>query len=112
MGARITRRSNTYHMLNISSTNVVTLTGLYDSVSAAYVNDATVTAVLKDSDGATVYSFSLSYVTSSNGNYRGSIPHATTATLEDGAKYSLEVTIVSGSNQLFMVEPDWAGYAA
>lgn len=100
------------YMIAINSTNVVTLSSLFDQIAAGYVNDATVTADLVDATGTVLYTFSLPYLPTSDGNYRGSIPFATAQTLTQGANYTVQLTIDSGSNQLFLVENTVAEFAA
>lgn len=71
----------------------VELIGLNRSDTDAYVNDATVTFTLKDSNGTAVTgaeNISMSYVSSSNGQYRGTLQD--TVTLTNGGTYYLEVT--------------------
>lgn len=66
--------------------------------TGAYINDATVTAALKDSAGATVSgagSLTGTYLSGSNGEYHITI--ANTITLTDGAQYTLEITTVGDS---------------
>lgn len=83
----------------ITTDNRVKLTGLHDPAYASthasyYVNDATVTFLLKDStDTNTVSgtSITLSYITSSDGDYAGSFP--STVTLTDGTNYYARATI-------------------
>lgn len=97
--------------ISIGSDRTVLLSGLYDNVSAAYQNDATVTGVLSQS-GTTVYSFSLSYVSSSDGNYRGTIPATTTADLVAGQRYTVRVTATATSGNKLMSQEDYvATYA-
>lgn len=61
----------------ISNDNVLTLVGLKNSVSGAYLNAATVTVTLMDSEGFEVageaWPVTMSYVASSDGNYRATL---------------------------------------
>lgn len=63
--------------LYISNDNVLTLVGLRNSVSAAYINAATVTVTLVDSEGTDIagetWPVSMSYVASSDGNYQATL---------------------------------------
>ena len=63
-----------------STDNVLQLSSLTNATSGEYINDATVTAILKTSSGTTIsgqtFPLTLSYVAASNGTYRG--------VLEDG----------------------------
>jgi hypothetical protein len=58
----------------VANTNVLDLTGLRNEITDAYINDATVTVTVKDSDGAEVagqvWPLTMSYVAASDGNYR------------------------------------------
>lgn len=90
-------------MLTIERQNDFVLT--WDSVDRAtdstYVNDMTVTMVLKlTADASTVSgtSVSMTYVTASNGKYQGRIPaSALPVSLTLGSLYYVEVTATSGS---------------
>lgn len=80
------------------NTNYLQLTGLYDAVSAAYVNNATVTVTISDASGVEVMaSTSMAYVSSSSGNYRATVPYDT-GLLAD-RPYTATVTAVSGSTR-------------
>ena len=89
--------------LYVGSDNRIELTGLRDPDDDSYVNDATVTALLKDdTDTTTVTSSSitLDYVAASNGNYRGSIP--STVTLVDGTSYYVRITASSSGRDVLI----------
>lgn len=80
--------------------NLVSVVGLTNVAGDAYVNDATVTLVsLTDSGGDEVsgvsWPLTLSYVSGSDGNYRGVIDAA--AELTAGATYTGTVTATSGT---------------
>lgn len=64
----------------IGNDNLLTVDALTNAATGAYVNNATVTATLKDADGTNVsgqtWPLSLAYVSGSNGKYQG--------VLEDG----------------------------
>ena len=76
----------------------VLLDGLYDNLSASYVNDASCSAVLKDSDGDTIKTVTCNYESASNGKYEGTILAADTADLTENAWYTITVTATSGAN--------------
>lgn len=59
-----------------------------------YINDATITYAVKDSAGATVSggTGTLSYVTGSNGDYKGTIPDSVTSLLTENALYDVVIT--------------------
>lgn len=79
----------------IGSTNMVEWVDMEHAASDSPRNDGTVTAVVKDSAGATVAgsSTAMSYVTGTNGLYRGYI--ASTISLTEGSTYYLEITASS-----------------
>lgn len=81
--------------LYIGSDMVVTISNLYDTVSETFLDDATVAGVLLTSLGATVTTFTLTYITGSNGDYRGTITHTVTAGLTLNADYTVRVTSTS-----------------
>jgi hypothetical protein len=85
------------------------VSGLADGLTAAWVNDAVVTATLKDSASAVVTginALSLSYIAASNGNYRGAIPD--TFNPAEGYDYTLEITATQGGTTVgFWVRPAW-----
>lgn len=89
------RRCN---ILGISSDNTVSLLNLTDNNTQALVNTATVSGVLSDQAGTSLYSFSLAS-TGSGGNYQGTIPASTTATLQPGL-YTVTVTAVALAGKL------------
>lgn len=75
------------------------ISGLQDGISAAYINDATVTATLYDSAGAAVTginALALPYVAASNGIYRGLVPDSFDPA--EGRGYRLVIAAVQGAN--------------
>lgn len=78
----------------IAEDHAITLTGL--NVEGSYLNAATVIYTLKTAKGATVTggTGSLSYESSSDGNYSGTIQSTVTMLLKDGGSYFLDVVIV------------------
>lgn len=91
----------------LSNDNVVELNGLKNISTDSYINSATVTFTLKDSDGDSVTgatNISMSYVASSDGIYRGTL--ADTVTLSHNTLYTCEVTINGGDGlQGFIIVP-------
>ncbi len=84
--------------LYIGDANDITLTGLKNDASGSYVNNATVTAEVRTSGaspssgskiGSTV---TLSYVGSSNGNYRGTFPSTDSDDLTEDTTYWVWIT--------------------
>lgn len=90
-------------ILEIGSTNVVTLTGLQDITTLAYPQDATVTGVLTDLEGNPVDgvpTITLSYVSGTSGAgtlYRGLL--AASAPLDEQL-YKLRVTVTDGNGSI------------
>jgi uncharacterized NAD-dependent epimerase/dehydratase family protein len=84
--------------LYVNATNLVRWDKMKNRATGAYVNDATVTATLRDADleivsGAS--SVSMPYVALSNGRYQGNLP--STLVLAEGANYFLDVRATSGT---------------
>lgn len=79
--------------LKIGNDSILELNGLRDGLTGAYVNNATVTAILKDSSGVDVpgqtWPTPLAYVSGSNGIYRVNLED--TLSLVDGENYKLIV---------------------
>ncbi len=71
----------------ISNDNLLSVEGLKNSSSGSFMNDATVTVRLKDSDGSDVtgqtFPVTLSYITASDGNYQMTLEN-TLNMLEEG----------------------------
>lgn len=84
-------------MLWIASDNNVEWTGASDAKTAAYLNSATVTYVLKDSAGTTITSGTCDYVAASDGDYLGVIDAADVDALTEGTQYTLDLTLVQGN---------------
>lgn len=83
----------------ITNTNVLTLTGLTNSVSGAAINNATVTVTIKDGAGSTLAGASgltMDYVAASNGTYRATLPD--TLPFVETA-YCAHITVDGGPNQ-------------
>lgn len=87
--------------LFIGCDNVLKYSGAHDAdVTPAsqsdYLNALTVTYVVNDSNGTQITTGTLSYVSSSNGNYKGTIDGAVTAALTVGALYTIIITATGG----------------
>lgn len=84
--------------LYIGNDNVITLSGLQDSIDDSYKNAASVTVTLVDSEGTEVagetWPLSMAYVAASNGEYRATL--ADTLTLEAG-EYIAQVSADAGA---------------
>ncbi len=78
----------------------IPMSGLYDNNLEQFVNDATVTFVLKDSAGASVSGASgtMSYVTGSKGVYEGVLEDG--VSLTENSTYYLEVTATASGDRI------------
>lgn len=77
---------------------------LRDSADNSYLNAATVTTTLKDSDGVAVtggagWPVSMNYVAASNGKYQGVVDND--LALDDGDTGTVEITAVEGTLEAF-----------
>lgn len=81
--------------------NTITLTGLQNAVSGNYLNSATVTVTVVDSDGNEVsgqtWPTTMSYVSGSDGNYRGTLQDAMVTTASE--LLTAQVTADGGAGQ-------------
>jgi hypothetical protein len=70
----------------LSNDNLLSVEGLKNSSSGSFMNDATVTATLKDSSGTSVsgqtFPVTLSYIAASDGNYQTTLEN-TLSMVED-----------------------------
>jgi hypothetical protein len=81
----------------VGNDNVITLTGLQNVNTGAYITGATVTGQLKTWAGTNVgTSITLSYVAASDGDYRGTIEEDVSITA--GKAYWLYVDVDAGSD--------------
>lgn len=90
-------------VLLVGNDQTLLVQSVYNEITAAYINDATVTATLKKKDTTTVsgqsWPLTLDYVAASNGNYRGNLSNL--LELRPHTVYVIEITIVSGSFKAF-----------
>jgi pectin methylesterase-like acyl-CoA thioesterase len=65
----------------------------------SFVNSGTATWILYDADGVAVTSGSgnMSYTTSSDGDWYGTVTAAVTATLTENAKYKIKISATDGT---------------
>lgn len=85
-------------IFHIDSDQHVTVTGLTDAATGAYVNNATISAQMYDEDGDEKGdAFSPSYTAESNGDYTGTLLDTVTTTLTPYKPYKLRLTITSGT---------------
>lgn len=85
----------------IGSDNLITLTGLYDIVDAAYINNATIKAEIftfADQETQIGDDIVLAYITGSDGNYRGQLGNDAALTID--TVYVLLITVTKDTNQL------------
>ena len=83
-------------MIYLDSTTTVSLNGLQDVASGAYINNATVGVAVADLDGNTLITLSLASIDTS-GDYAGNITPTMTQGLQAGESYTVEVTALLGS---------------
>jgi hypothetical protein len=89
-------------VISIGSDNLVRLEQLANASTGAYINNATVSFALKDSNSNVILSSqSMPYVASSNGRYEGTIPNANTSTMAVNSLWTVEITALSGALVLF-----------
>ncbi len=97
--------------LSISSDNIVSLNGLKDQIAGTYVNNATVSATLMQ--GSTqVTTFTLNYVSNSNGVYEGLLRNSVTGALIPDGIYTVLLTAQTGGFQLVLTQDSVALIAA
>jgi len=84
----------------VANTNVLELLGLKNEVDGSYINDANVTATVKDADGnnvsGTSWPLTMPYVASSNGNYRAFL--AASLPLVAKQKYTAVIEVNGGTD--------------
>lgn len=76
--------------------SILTLDGLQNGLSSAYINDATVSVTIVDVEGTTVAGpLTLDYVSSSDGDYRVTVPYD--ASFSSDMRYTAQVTANGGT---------------
>ena len=90
--------------LYLDNSNLLELRGLKDSVTAAYINDATVQATVRDKVGTILtgdtFPKGLAYVGGSNGVYRATLSKA--LNIVAGEFYTIKIAAVGNS-----LDGDW-----
>ena len=84
----------------LNTDDCIRVRGLKDCVTEEYINDAVITATLYDADDVVVpgaVDISIPYITGTDGDYAGEIPH--TVALTEGAYYTVQVTITGSGYQ-------------
>ena len=86
----------------LNNDNLLSVENLKNAATDVYINDATVTATLKDKLGANVtgqsWPLTMTFVSSSNGTYRGTLEDG--LSLTEGESYTAEITADAGSDQI------------
>jgi len=81
----------------LSNDNLLSIEGLKNSSSGSFMNDATVTATVKNSGGSAVsgqaFPVSLSYIAASNGNYHATLEN--TLSMVEGIIYTATISATS-----------------
>lgn len=82
----------------LNNDNLLSVENLKNAATDVYINDATVTATLKDKLGANVtgqsWPLTMTFVASSNGTYRGTLEDG--LSLTEGESYTAEITADAG----------------
>ena len=89
---------------------MITLSGLKDD-QGNYINNATVTGNLVDSNNVAVTNGSniaFTYVASSNGQYQAVLPY--NAATQNGQSYTMNILAISGSKRAMLVMQRQAAY--
>ena len=83
----------------LDNDNLLSVTGLKNASSGSYMNDAVVTATLKDNAGTLVtgqtFPTTLSYMADTNGNYQATLQD--TLNIIESTIYTAEITATSAS---------------
>lgn len=96
----MSRMGTNAEVIHVGNDTVVEVRGLSNEVSGDVLNSATVTCTLKDSAGNAVAgasSLAMSYVTSTDGVYRATLPYSLSLTAN--ARYTLHIDVNAGSGQ-------------
>lgn len=99
-------------MIDLESSTLVEWLGLIDEATDDYINDATVSGLLKDADGILLGTFDLDYQASSNGTYQGYITPAMVAGVTACDQLTVILTAEKGSFvsvRKWMEEADYRG---
>ena len=87
--------------------NVIELNELYNAFAGDYVNDATVTATVKDLNGTVLFSSGLDYISGSDGKYRVLVP-AEVDLGDAGDEITLEVEAIGLDGSTYKSGPEIA----
>jgi len=97
-------------MIDLSSSTIIEWSNMTSNADGSYVNDAIVTGALKDSSSITLGTFSLTYVTGSNGKYQGYITPAMISAVSPCDELTIELTATSGGATSFRTFTEVANY--
>ena len=97
-------------MIRLGGDTLFKWTGMTNSLTGDYVNNATVACVVKSLSGTQLATFSMTYLSGTNGNYAGVLPAASVANLEECTEYLVEITATSGGSTEFRRERHNAEY--
>lgn len=91
----------------VKNTNLLEVIGLKDAVTGDFINDATVTATIKDAAGEVVagqsFPVTLAYVPASDGDYRATL--GKDLALLDDTEYIAEITALATAGDGFWEFP-------
>ncbi|KQU77706.1 hypothetical protein ASD12_18065 [Mesorhizobium sp. Root102] len=86
----------------VDNTNLIEVVGLKSAIEGSFVNDADVSVTVKDAEGTNVsgqtWPATLTYVTASEGNYRGIIEDDVALTA--GTTYYAHIDANAGANRI------------
>jgi hypothetical protein len=89
-------------IIYINNDNLLSVENLKNAATGVYINDATVTATLKNSAGVNTtgqsWPLTLSFVSSSNGKYIGTLEDG--LALTEGETYTAEINANAGNDQI------------
>ena len=83
--------------------NCVTLTGLFNKISKAFVNDATVTVTIRDGDTVLIAAQAMPYVAASDGIYQTVI---VSTTVFPTTPVSVEINGVAGDGSVYQAKDE------
>lgn len=97
-------------MIELGATTLVEWSGLKDNATDSFINDATVSGVLKNAKGQTLGTFSLPYKAASDGVYQGYITTAMVSSVKACEELTVELTATKGAFTGFRKFVDVANY--
>ena len=86
-------------LIYLNNDNLLSVSGLKNASSGSYMNNATITATIKDSGGVNVsgqtFPVTLTYLADSDGNYHATLEN--TLSMADGTIYKATISATSSS---------------